>query len=132
MSPIATAACFAWIAAAIVAAFLGACRGLREGRGRRVAARLKSPTIYLFTAYLAVAALVAPRSAGESTSPLLGLAIVLPAAYALATLSAVGAERRTPLRAIALGLLHGGAVFAAAALVLAATSPAFVPRWLVR
>lgn len=130
MSSIATAVCLVWIVAAIVAAVVGARTGLREGRGKRVAARLKSPTIYLFTAYLAVAALVAPRSAGESTSPLLGLALVLPAAYALATLSAVGAERRPPARALALALLHGGAVFAAAALVLAAASPAFVPRWL--
>jgi hypothetical protein len=123
-------ACAAWIVAALVAAIAGARRGIGEGRGARAAARLKSPTIYLFTAYLLIAALVTPRSAGESTSPLLGLALALPLAYALATLSAIGRERRSALPALGLALLHGGAVLAAAAIVLAVASPAFVPLWL--
>jgi hypothetical protein len=123
-------ACSIWIAAASAAAALGGRRGLAEGRGRRAAARLKSPTLYLFAGYLLVAALVTPRSAGESSSPLLWLALVIPIAYALATLSAVGRGRRAPLAAVGLGLLHGGAVIAAAAIVLALVSPAFVPAWL--
>ena len=130
MSEAAWFACSFWIAAASASAALGGRRGLAEGRGRRAAARLKSPTVYLFTAYLFVAALVTPRSPGESTSPLLWLAPVIPLAYALATLSAVGRERRAPLAAAGLGLLHGGAVLAAAAVVLALVSPAFVPAWL--
>lgn len=130
MSPLAWTACSLVIAAAVAAASLGARRGFGEGRGRQAAARLKSPTIYLFTAYLVIAALVTPRSTGESTSPLLGLALALPVAYALATLSSIGrAERRAPA-AIGLALLHGGAVLAAAAMVLAIASPAYVPSWL--
>jgi uncharacterized membrane protein len=120
----------AWIAAAAVAAAAGARRGLAEGRGRRAAARLKSPTIYLFTGYLIVAALVTPVSRGESASPLLGLGVVLPAGYALATLSAIGRERRSPLAAAGLAILHGGAVLAAGAMVLALVSPGYVPAWL--
>jgi hypothetical protein len=120
-------ACSTWIAAAGASAVAGARRGLGEGRGRRAAARLKSPTIYLFTAYLVVAALVTPRSPGESASPLLGLGVVLPAGYALATLSAIGREKRGVLASLGLGLLHGGAVLAAAAIVLALASPAYVP-----
>lgn len=127
MSSLAWVACLVWLAAALTSAAIGARRGLREGRGRRAAARLKSPTIYLFTAYLVVAALVTPLSAGESTSPLLWLGLVLPFAYALATLSAIGADRRRAAASIGLALLHGGAVVAAAAIVLALASPAFVP-----
>jgi hypothetical protein len=127
VSPVAWLACSTWIAAATAAAALGARRGLGEGRGRRASARLKSPTVYLFTGYLVLAALVTPTSSGESASPLLGLGLVLPLAYALATLSAIGRERRGALAAVGLGLLHGGAVLAAAAVVLALASPGFVP-----
>ncbi|MEO5725858.1 MAG: hypothetical protein ABI134_08155 [Byssovorax sp.] len=120
----------AWIALALVAAILGARHGLAQGRGRRVAARLKSPTVYLFTGYLVLAALVTPHSPGESASPLLGLALVLPVAYALASLTAVGDDSSRPAAAIARAAIHGGAVLAAAAIVLALSSPAFVPGWL--
>ena len=130
MSTAAWALCSAWIAAAAIAAALGARRGLAEGRGKRAAARLASPTIYLFTAYLLVAGFVTPRGAAESTSPLLWLGLLLPIAYALATLSAVGRERRSPIAAAGLALLHGGAVLAGAAVILALASPAFVPPWL--
>jgi len=120
-------ACFAWVVVAAMAAAWGARRGVGEGRGQRAAARLKSPTVYLFTAYLVIAALVTPLSSGESASPLLGLGVVLPVGYALATLSAIGRERRGALAATGLGLLHGGAVLAASAIVLALASPAYVP-----
>ena len=119
--------CSTWIALAVVAAGMGARRGFGEGRGRRAKARLKSPTIYLFTAYLVVAAIATPHPAGESASPLLGLGVVLPAGYALATLSAIGRERRSTLAAVGLAVLHGGAVVAAATVVLALVSPAFMP-----
>ncbi len=127
VSPAAWIACSAWIGAAVVSAAAGARRGIGEGRGQRAAARLKSPTIYLFTAYLVVAALVSPLSPGESASPLLGLGAALPLAYALATLSAIGRERRGALASLGLALLHGGAMLAAAVVVLALLSPAFVP-----
>ncbi len=119
-----------WIALTLVIAVAGARRGVREGRGKRALARLKSPTIYLFTAYLLVAAFVAPTSPGESTSPLLWLGGVLPGGYALATLSSIGAEKRGPLAALGLAILHAGAVLSASAMVLALASPAFVPAWL--
>jgi cytochrome b561 len=120
-------ACSAWILfAAAVAAREGA-RGIGERRWNRAAARLRSPTIYLFTAYLVVAALATPHSAGESGSPLLGLGLVLPVGYALATLSAIGRERRSVAGATGLAVLHGGAVVAGAAVVLALASPAYVP-----
>lgn len=122
--------CSLWLAAAALAAALGARRGLAAGRGPRAWARLSSPTIYLFTAYLLVAAFVTPKSTGESTSPLLWLGLLLPLTYALATLSAIGSERRAPPSAVVFGLLHGGAVLAGAAIVLALASPAFVPAWL--
>jgi hypothetical protein len=122
--------CLAWMAIALGAAILGARRGIVAGRGRRVAARLMSPTVYLFTGYLVLAALVTPHSAGESASPLLGLALVLPVAYALASLDAIGTDRPGPAAALARAAIHGGAVLAAAAIVLAWSSPAFVPGWL--
>jgi hypothetical protein len=127
VSPVAWIACSAWIAAAAIAAMIGARRGLGEGRGRRAAARLKSPTVYLFTGYLMIAALATPVSRGESASPLLGLGVVLPLGYALATLSAIGRERRGALAALGLGVLHGGAVLAGATMVLALASPGYVP-----
>lgn len=130
MSPVAWIACLTWIAAAIFVAIVRARRGLREGRGRRAAARLKSPTPYLFSAYLLIAAVVTPVSPGETLSPLLGLAIALPVSYAVATLSSIGAERPSLGLCAALAALHGGASLAAAAAVLAIASPAFVPDWL--
>jgi hypothetical protein len=122
--------CVAWLAIAFVSALVGARHGLSQGRGRRVAARLTSPTVYLFTGYLVLAALVTPHSPGESASPLLGLALVLPVAYALASLTAIGDDRGRPAAAIARAAIHGGAVLAAAAIVLALSSPAFIPGWL--
>jgi hypothetical protein len=119
-----------WIAlAAVVAARRGA-RGVRQGRRALLVARLKSPTAYLFSAYLLVAALVTPLSPGETTSPLLWLAFALPIAYALSSLSAIGSERPSPLEALLLGLLHGGTLLSAAAIILATASPRFVPTWL--
>ena len=132
MSPLAWIACLTWIGVTLAVAASNARRGLRERRGHLAATRIKSPTIYLFAAYLVIAAWVTPRSPGESTSPLLWLALALPLAYALATLSSLGKAHRSPAAAIALALLHGGAVIAAAAIVLALASPAFVPTLLRR
>ncbi len=130
MSRLAFVVCVAWLALTALVTALSARRGLREGRGARAKARLKSPTIYLFTAYLIIAAFVTPLSAGESTSPLFWLALTLPLAYALATLASIGIEERNLPARIALALLHGGAVLSAAALILALASPTFVPTWL--
>ena len=130
MRPGAWIVCLAWIAVAVGASLVGARQGLSAGRGRRVAARLKSPTVYLFTGYLVLAALVTPHSAEESASPLLGLALVLPIAYALASLAAIGDDRGRPAAAIIRAAIHGGAVIAAAAIVLASSSQDFVPTWL--
>ena len=127
MSLAAWIACSAWLFAAALSAAAGARRGIAEGRGPHAAARLKRPTIWLFTGYLVVAALVSPLSPGESASPLLGLGVAIPLAYALATLSAIGRPRRGALRAVGLALLHGGAVIAASVIVLALLSPAFLP-----
>ncbi len=120
-------ACSTWLAAAVAVAAAGARRGIAEGRGGHAAARLKSPTIWLFTGYLVLAALVSPLSPGESASPLLGLGVAIPTAYALATLSAIGRAHRGALGALGLAVLHGGAVIAASAIVLALLSPAFLP-----
>jgi hypothetical protein len=122
--------CLAWIAIALITSIARARRGVREGRARRAAARLKSPTVYLFSGYLLVAALVTPVSKGETVSPLLGLAVAIPLGYGLATLSAIGSERPHPAARACLALLHGGAVIAAGAIVLAVASPAFVPSWM--
>ena len=130
MSPVAWAICGAWIVAAVGVALIRGRRGVREGRGAAAARRLKSPTAYLFSGYLLIAALVTPPSAGESTSPLLGLSLALPVAYALASLSAIGAARPSRGGAALLAALHGGAVLAAAAVILAISSPRFVPAWL--
>jgi len=127
MTPAAWLTCLAWLALTLAISARAALRGLRAGRAPHATARLKSPTIYLFAAYLLIAACVTPRTPGESTSPLLWLAIILPLAYAIATFSAIGAPRRSPLTAIALALLHAGAVLAASAIILALASPAFVP-----
>jgi hypothetical protein len=91
---------------------------------------MKSPTMYLFSGYLVVAALVTPVSPGETVSPLLGLALAIPLGYALATLSSIGSEHPRPGARVALAILHGGAVLAAGAVVLALASPAFVPALL--
>jgi hypothetical protein len=130
MSLLAWAACAGWLAAAALTAIARGRRGVREGRGPLAIRRLKSPTLYLFSGYLLVAALVTPVSPGETVSPLLGLALALPVAYALATLSSIGEARPSRRAAALLGLLHAGAVLAAAAVVLAAASPRFVPGWL--
>lgn len=127
VSPAAWIACLAWLAATATVAARRGARGLREGRGRLFARRLKSPTVYLFAAYLFVAGLVTPRSPGESTSPLLGLAVAIPLCWALAGLSSIGDERPRLLSAVALAALHAGALAAAAAIVLAIASPQFVP-----
>lgn len=105
-------------------------RGFREGRGSLAAGRSKSPMIYFFTTYLLIAALVTPRSTGESMSPLLWLALLLPVAYGCATLSSIGSAQPRLVAALGLAVLHGGAVLAGAALVLALVSPGFVPAWL--
>lgn len=130
MSAVAWTGCLAWIALALVTATLRARRGVLEGRARRAAARMKSPTVYLFSGYLLVAALVTPVSPGETVSPLLGLALAIPLGYGLATLSAIGSDRPGPAARAALAILHGGAVLAAGAVVLALASPAFVPGWM--
>jgi hypothetical protein len=130
MSAPAWIACVLWIAAAVAVAAARGIKGVREGRGGQAAARLKSPTVYLFSAYLLIAALVTPVSEGETVSPLFGLALAVPLGYALATLSAIGSERPPPAARALLALLHGGAVLAASAVVLALASPAFVPAWL--
>jgi len=130
MHPLAWLLSTAWLLAALVVAILRGRRGFREGRGHLAVRRLKSPTIYLFAAYLLVAALVTPPSPGESTSPLLWLAFAIPLANALAALSSIGQTDPKPLSRLGLALLHGGAVLAAAALILALASPRFVPAWL--
>ncbi len=86
--------------------------------------------MYMFAGYLLVAALVTPRSAGESTSPLLWLAVALPVAYIGSGFAAAADERPRVVVRLVLATLFGGAVLAAAAVILAVVSPAFVPIWL--
>lgn len=105
-------------------------RGAHEGRLPLAFKRLKSPTIYLFAAYVFVAAMVTPPSPGESTSPLMWLAFCIPMANALAVFSSIGKAKPSPSEALMLALLHAGALLAAAALILAFVSPKFVPVWL--
>jgi len=130
MSPVASLATALWLAAALLVALLRGIRAVRTGRGRDALRRLRSPTIYLFAAYLLVAALVTPLSAGESTSPLLWLALALPIAYAASAFAAAADPHPSPAVRLFLAVLFGGAVAAAAAIILAIVSPAFVPRWL--
>lgn len=130
MSALAWAGCFAWIGIAFLTAIVRARMGVREGRAKRAAARMKSPTVYLFSGYLVVAALVTPVSKGETVSPLLGLALAIPVGYGLATLSAIGSVKPRLGARVALAILHGGAVLAAGAVILALASPAFVPAFL--
>lgn len=130
MHPVAIVVCALWIVAATMTAAIRGVRGAKEGRLRLAMTRLKSPTIYLFAAYLLIAALVTPKSPGETTSPLMWLAFSIPLANALAALSAAGKPKPSRAEALGLALLHGGAVLAAAALILAIASPQFVPTWL--
>jgi hypothetical protein len=119
-----------WLAAALAVALRRGLVAHRKARTGAALQRLKSPMIYLFAAYLLVAAFVTPLSASESTSPLLWLAAALPVAYAAGTFAAAAEERPHPLVRLGLAALFGGAVIAASAIILALSSPAFVPRWL--
>ncbi len=130
MRPGAWAIAVAWLAVAAALAVRGAILGARAGRAPAIFARLKSPTVYLFAGYLIIAALVSPRSTDETSSPLYGLAIALPLAWAAATCAASSVAARAWPSAVALFLLYGGAVLTSGAIVLAVTSPAFVPPWL--
>lgn len=130
MYPLVWFLCVAWLLATALVAVVRGVRGVREGRGHLAARRIKSPTIYLFSAYLLVASLVTPKSPGETTSPLLWLAFAIPLANALAAASSVGQTEPKGVTRAGLALLHGGAVLAAAACILALVSPRFVPVWL--
>ncbi|HVK65389.1 MAG TPA: hypothetical protein VM694_12990 [Polyangium sp.] len=130
MYPLAWLLSVIWLVAAVVVAMVRGLNGAREGRAHLAAQRIKSPTIYLFSAYLLVAALVTPKSPGESTSPLLWLAFAIPLANVLAAVSSVGQTQPKGLTRAGLALLHGGAVLAASACILALVSPRFVPVWL--
>jgi len=130
MHPVAVVVCVGWIVVATMTAVVRGVRGAKQGRLPLAMARLKSPTIYLFAAYVFVAALVTPKSPGETTSPLLWLACCIPLTNAAAVLSSVGKPKPTRVEALLLALLHGGALVAAAALILAVVSPRFVPMWL--
>jgi hypothetical protein len=130
MHPLAWLLTLTWLATALLVAVSRGLRGVREGRAHLLKQRLKSPTLYLFSAYLLVAALVTPPSPGETTSPLLWLAFAVPLANALAAASAVGQTHPKGWARLGLALLHGGTVLAAAALILAIASPKFVPPWL--
>jgi hypothetical protein len=128
--PVVIFVCVAWIVAATMTSVARGVRGAKEGRLHLALARLKSPTIYLFAAYVLVAAIVTPPSPGETTSPLMWLAFCIPVANALAVFSSVGKPKPSRGEALLLALLHGGALLAAAALILAVVSPRFVPTWL--
>ncbi len=130
MFPVVIVACGVWIVVAAAMSVVRGVRGARQGRLPLALARLKSPTIYLFAAYVFVAAIVTPQSPGESTSPLMWLALCIPLANALAVFSSVGKPKPSRIEALALAVLHGGALVAAAALILAVVSPRFVPVWL--
>jgi hypothetical protein len=128
--PVAVVVCIAWIVVATIVSVLRGVRGAKQGRLHLAVRRLKSPTIYLFAGYVLVAALVTPPSPGETTSPLMWLALSIPIAYALAVFSSVGKPHPSRAEALAVGLLHGGVLLAMAALILAVVSPRFVPTWL--
>lgn len=130
MSTAAWIVCALWIAFAIGIAAVHGAKAVRSGRARLAVRRVKSPTVYLFAGYLLVAALVVPQSAGESTSPLLWLAIALPAAYVASALASAADEAPPAWKRIAFAVIFGGAVLAIAAVILALVSPAFVPKWL--
>jgi hypothetical protein len=120
----------AWLVVALAVAARGFVVALRAGRGDAIRARLKSPTVYLFAGYLVIAGLVSPRSPGESSSPLYGLAVALLFGWVAATGAAAAVAERTWTSAALHFTLYGGAVLAAGALILALSSPAFVPPWL--
>lgn len=122
--------CAIWLAAALGVALWRGRSAWRDGRARDALRRARSPTVLLFAGYLLVAALVTPLSAGESTSPLLWLALALPFAHAASAFAAAGDERPGAATRVGLAALFGGAVLAAAAVILALVSPAFVPAWL--
>lgn len=133
MPSVSTAAwsvCAIWLAVALGVALWRGGVAVREGRARDALRRVRSPTVYMFAGYLLVAALVTPKSAGESTSPLLWLAIALPVAYIGSSFAAAADERPRVVVRLALAALFGGAVLAAAAVILAVVSPVFVPIWL--
>lgn len=130
MSAAAWSVCAIWLAAALAVAVWRGREAVRRGRARDALGRARSPTVLLFAAYLLVAALVTPMSAGESTSPLLWLAVALPIAYAASAFAAAADERPGVAARLLLAALFGGAVLAAAAVILALVSPVFVPRWL--
>lgn len=130
MSAIAWSVLASWIAVAIVVTAVRGRAAIRRGRAGDALRRVKSPVVYLFAGYLLVAGLVTPISAGESTSPLLWLAIVLPIAHAASAFAAAADERPGAMVRAGLAVLFGGAVLAAAAIILAVVSPAFVPGWL--
>jgi len=123
----------AWIliavadALALATALAGLRRGIAQNALTTARQRLSSPTPYLLAAYLCVAAIVTPKSTGESSSPLFGLSLLIPVAYALATLASLGRAKPTSFRAVTLGALHGFAFVANAAVTLAAVSPEYVP-----
>ncbi|MEZ4299198.1 MAG: hypothetical protein R3B70_29885 [Polyangiaceae bacterium] len=130
MSAAAWIACVAWVGVAIGVAAIRAARAIRAGRAREALGRARSPTALLFAAYLLVAALVTPVSEGESSSPLLWLAIAFPIVHAAGALAAAAEERPGLALRAGLAALFGGAMLAAAAMILATASPAFVPGWL--
>lgn len=130
MSAAAWSACLVWIAASVAVALLRGVRAARRGLAGGALRRLKSPRIYLFAAYLVVAALVMPLSGGESTSPLLWLAPALVLAYAGGSFAAAADERPGLVVRLTLAGLFAGAFAAGAAIILALVSPAFVPWWL--
>ncbi len=130
MYPAVFVACIGWIVVAFATAIFRGLQGAKQGRLPLALVRLKSPTIYLFAAYVFVAAVVTPQSTGETTSPLLWLSLCIPSANALAVFSAAGKLKPSRAEAFVLALLHGGALLAAAALILALASPRFVPVWL--
>jgi len=121
--------CIAWVLAALVFAAARGAKGARAGRIGLFHDRLRSPTVYLFSGYLLIAALVTPLSPGETTSPLLWLAAALPVWWAVASLASIGAARASLAGGLGLAALYGGAVLAGALLILQLASPAFVPAW---
>lgn len=130
MKPIAWLICAIVLTSSALAALAGALKGLRQGRKAHLIARLKSPTILLFSAYLLVASLVLPVSPGESASPLLGLSLSIPLLYTMASLAALGsAEPKLGFR-LALAFLFFASALAMGAILLALFSPAFMPAWL--
>jgi cytochrome bd-type quinol oxidase subunit 2 len=129
VSPAGWVCCVAWLALALgVSAWFG-LRADAEER-RRARARITSPTVYLFAAYLVVAGFVATPGDRGGGWPLYGLAVALPALYAAATFAAIGVRRAGFAPRALVAALYGGAALAAGAVVIAAAAPEFVPPWL--